>query len=341
MRFLVVGAGFAGCTIARILAEHGFSVDIIDQRPHIGGNAYDFTNEHGIRIHKYGPHYFHTNNKEVFEWLSRFTKWTKHEQKVLALLKDGTYVPFPVNTTTLKKIPKEKVFETFFEPYSRKMWGQYYDELDKSVFDRVKTKNDSDDRYYSNEKYQFIPTFGYEMLFQNMLKLSTIRVFLEKKFEKQMEKNYDHIFNSMAIDEYYDYCYGKLPYRSIKFDVCDVKIPKVLPTTNVNFTYGPYTRVTEWKNIPDHGINDKITTLTFETPCDPEDVGGEKYYPVLTEKNRELYKKYKNIPNDKVTFIGRCGLYTYLDMHQVISSSLSTAKNFLEKIYGNRRKIAA
>jgi hypothetical protein len=105
----------------------------------------------------------------------------------------------------------------------------------------------------------------------------------------------------MAIDEYYDYCYGKLPYRSIKFDTLDVELPKVIPTTNVNFTYGPCTRVTEWKNIPNHGTNEKITTLTFETPCDPEDIGGEKYYPVITEKNRELYKKYKDIKNDKAS----------------------------------------
>jgi UDP-galactopyranose mutase len=341
MKFLVVGAGFAGCTIARVIAEAGYAVDIIDQRPHIGGNAYDYTNEHGIRIHKYGPHYFHTNNKDVFEWLSRFTAWTKHEQKVLALLKDGTYVPFPVNTTTLKKIPKEKVFDTFFEPYSKKMWGKYYDELDKSVFNRVKTKDTDDDRYYADEKYQFVPKFGYVKLFENMLCLSNIRIKYNQKFDKTMEKKYDHIFNSMAIDEYYDYCYGKLPYRSIKFDTLDVELPKVIPTTNVNFTYGPCTRVTEWKNIPNHGTNEKITTLTFETPCDPEDIGGEKYYPVITEKNRELYKKYKDIKNDKMTFIGRCGLYTYLDMHQVVSSSLTTAKKFLEEMNDNSRKIAA
>lgn len=326
-RVLVVGAGFAGATIARVLYDTGYDVKVIDKRNHICGNAYDYINEYGIKIHKYGPHLFHTNNEEVFNFLSKFTDWTEYIHKVKAKV-NNEYVPFPVNHDTLKVVPKEKVFETFFEPYSKKMWGKYYSEIIKDVFDRVKTRDSNDDRWFT-DKYQVIPTKGYEFLFKNMLK--NIDVELNRKFNKLIDVDYDHIFTSMSIDEYYNYKFGELPYRSIKFHNVTLPTEKYLPCTTVNFTrHSKCTRITEWKQIPEHGYNSDYTTLTYEEPCNYKETN-EKDYPVPTEKNKEIYKKYKSIVNDKVTFIGRCGLYVYIDMHQAVSSSLAIAKKFMEE----------
>ena len=330
MRFLVVGAGFAGATVARELADRGHQIDVIDQRNHIGGNAYDYVNEHGIRVHKYGTHLFHTSNREVFDWLSKFTQWTPYEHKLLALLSDGTYVPFRVNQNTLKVVPKERVFETFIEPYSKKMWGEWYPELSKEVFDRVKMKDNTDDRCFS-DTYQFLPTLGYEHMFKNIFDHPNITVTLDTPYDKKLESDYDHVFNSMAIDQYYDYEFGELPYRSIKFVEVTMNEVRVFPAAVVNFTDSEkFTRATEWKHLPDHGENDIHTTITYEEPCDYHE-NNERYYPIITEENRSLYQRYKDIPNDKVTFIGRCGMYVYLDMHQVVSSSLALVKKFFNQ----------
>jgi len=146
-----------------------------------------------------------------------------------------------------------------------------------------------------------------------------------------MEGNYYHVFNSMPIDVYHDFKFGELPYRSLKFHHVNLPIPKILPTPTVNFTHsGAYTRMTEWKNYPNHGTNDQITSLTYEEPCDYIDNNMERYYPVkdISGKNREIYKKYKEILTSNTTFIGRCGMYVYIDMHQAIVSSLATVNKF-------------
>lgn len=331
-RILVVGAGFAGAVVARELHDNGYDVTVIDKRNHIAGNAYDFKNDFDIRVHRYGPHLFHTNNEEVFKWLTNFTDWVPYEHHIKAKLEDGKYVPFPVNKNTLRHVRKDDVFKIFFEPYSKKMWGKYYSDLSKDVFDRVKPRDTEDDRCFT-DKYQYIPVDGYTKMFENIL--NDIKVKLNTDYHKSMEKDYDHVFNSMAIDEYYDYCYGELPYRSIRFHTHTVPMDEILPCTTVNFTDdGKFTRVTEWKQIPMHGKNKNYSTVTYEEPCDYKETG-EKYYPVITENTKLLYKKYKDIQNDKVTFIGRCGLYTYMDMHMVVSSSLSLIKKFIrENKYG-------
>jgi UDP-galactopyranose mutase len=327
-RILVVGAGFAGAVVARELADAGHLVDVIDKRDHIAGNAYDYTNEYGITIHKYGPHLFHTNNEEVFKWLSRFTEWVSYKHRIKAQLEDGRYVPFPVNLNTMISVRKEQVYDIFFKPYSQKMWGKHFKELDQDVLDRVKVRDTIEDDCFT-DKYQCMPKHGYKNMFNLMLNSPNIKLRLRTEFNKEIEKDYDHVFNSMAIDDYYDCCFGKLPYRSINFEHVTLPLNKVLPSTTVNFTHdAPYTRVTEWKQIPQHGSNKIYTTLTFEIPCENDK---EKYYPVPTESNRELYKKYRDIKNDKVTFIGRCGMYVYMDMHMVVSSSLSIVNNFLRE----------
>lgn len=335
MRILVVGAGFSGAVVARECASAGHLVKVIDKRNHIGGNAYDYIDENGIRIHKYGPHLFHTNNKKVVQWLSQFTEWVPYQHKVKAQLNDGTYVTLPVNKETKEIVGEENVLDIFFRPYTKKMWGKSLDELDPSIINRVPIRDDDNELYFPNDEYQMMPKNGYTEIFKNILNHSNIEVECNVEFHQSMEEEYDYVFNSMPIDMYFNYDYGELPYRSIKFHNIVLQQPKVLPTATVNFTHdGPYTRVTEWKNIPAHGENDYTTVLTYEEPCDYKDNDYERYYPVkdIEGTNRETYKKYKERVNeDKMTFIGRCGMYVYVDMHQAISSALATARRFLDR----------
>jgi len=332
MSILVVGAGLSGVTVARKLAEAGYKVKVIDCRNHIAGNAYDYTNEYGIRIHKYGPHIFHTNNAKVFDWLSNFTDWVEYKHKVKAQLADGQYVVFPANQETQKIVGKDNIIDTFFRPYTKKMWDMTIEELHPNIINRIPVRNDNNEYYFPDDKYQFMPTKGYTSMVHNILDHPNVNLSLNTNYANSMNKEYEHIFNSMAIDQYFDYKYGKLPYRSIKFETIHLPMAQVLPTTTVNFThYGPKTRVTEWKHFPLHGENEHRTTLTFEEPCDYKDNNFERYYPINDNqgKNRKLYEKYKSEKMPNVTFIGRCGLYVYLDMDQAISSSLAIARKFL------------
>ena len=331
MKVLIVGAGLSGVTIARELADNGHEVHVIDRRDHIAGNAYDYINEHGIRVHKYGPHLFHTNNKNVFKWLSRFTDWVEYKHKVKAQLPDGQYVTLPVNKETKDIVGEENVLDTFFRPYTKKMWGVELDNLNPDIINRVPVRDDDNELYFPDDKIQYMPRHGYTKMVENILHHHNITVDLKVHFNNLLEKEYDHVFNSMPIDEYYEFKYGKLPYRSIKFETISLPIPKALPTAVVNFTHnGPKTRVTEWKNIPCHGDNRYMTTLTFEEPCDYLENNLERYYPVkdASGNNKKTYEKYKKLQSKNMTFIGRCGLYAYLDMHQAINSSLAIAKRF-------------
>jgi len=331
-RVLVVGAGFSGAVVARELAEHNYKVWVIDSRDHIAGNAYDYVNEHGIRVHKYGPHLFHTNNKEVFQYLGRFTEWVDYKHKVKAQLDDGRYVTLPVNRETKEIVGEENVLDTFFRPYTKKMWGVELDELNPDIINRVPIRDDDNEYYFPNDEYQAMPKDGYTAMVERMLAHENITVKLSTNYDKSLNLLFDHVFNSMPIDQYFDFKYGELPYRSIKFETVHLPVPKALPTATVNFTHdGPKTRVTEWKNIPCHGDNKYITTLTFEEPCDYKDNNMERYYPIKDRdgKNRELYEKYKSEQPENMTFIGRCGLYAYLDMHQAVNSALATVRKFL------------
>lgn len=335
MNYLVVGAGFSGAVIARELAEAGHKVWVLESRDHVAGNAYDYNNEYGIRVHKYGPHLFHTSNQVVFDWLSKFTEWVPYKHKVKAQLEDGRFATLPVNRETKDMVGEENVLDIFFRPYTKKMWGVELDELNPEIINRVPIRDDDNELYFPDDKLQYMPVNGYTKLVENILDHKNITVKLNTKYEPDFEKNvviFDHVFNSMPIDQYFDFKHGALPYRSIRFETITLPIVRALPTATVNFTHdGPKTRVTEWKNIPNHGDNKYNTTLTFEEPCDYADNNFERYYPVKDRdgKNRELYEKYKNEQPENMTFIGRCGLYAYLDMHQAINSALATVRKFL------------
>lgn len=331
---LIVGAGFSGAVIARELASAGHEVTIIDSRNHIAGNAYDYANEHGIKVHKYGPHIFHTSNARVFDYLSHFTEWTVYFHKVKAILSDGQYVTLPVNKKTAEIVGAENVIDTFIRPYTKKMWGKEIEELDPSILQRVPIRDDMNELYFPNDTIQVMPTHGYTKLIFNMLEHPNIKVKLDSPFKKSMMDEYDHVFNSQPIDEFFDYQFGELPYRSIKFHHVTLPSPKVLPEPCINFTHdGPYTRMTEWKNFPNHGVNNNFTTITYEEPCDYKENNMERYYPVkdLNGENRATYEKYAAIVPSNVTFIGRCGQYAYLDMHQAVSSALAISRKFLSK----------
>lgn len=331
-KVLVVGCGFSGAVIARVLAENNLQVDIVDRREHIGGNAYDLLNEQGIRIHKYGPHLFHTSNEKVVRWLSRFTEWLSYKHRVKALLADGRHVTLPVNKETADMVGHENIIDVFFRPYTRKMWGIELEQLDSSILERVPVRDDFNEFYFPNDSFQALPKDGYTALFQRMLDHPRIRISLGVAFHKSMEAEYNHVFNSMPIDEYFDYELGELPYRSIKFHHLTLPMPAALPVATVNFTHdGPYTRVTEWKKLPGHGDSMTHTALTFEEPCDYKDNQMERYYPVKDRGgvNLERYRQYKAKVPGHMTFMGRCGQYAYLDMHQAISSALAVASAHL------------
>jgi UDP-galactopyranose mutase len=333
---LVVGAGFSGATIAHQLAEAGYNIHVIDKRDHLGGNAFDYINEYGIRIHKYGPHIFHTNNLKVVNYLKHFGDWAEYKHKVKCILNDGELVTIPPNLETAEKLGKENIIDVLFRPYTKKMWGLDLEQIDPKIIQRVAIRDDYNDLYFPNDKYQYMPKLGYTDIIKNMLDHPKITIDLSTSFDVTQEQNYFHIFNSMPIDEYYNFKFGALPYRSIKFHHINLPIPKIQSLPTINFVNdGKYTRITEWKNYPFHGECIYNTSLTLEEPCCYKENNNERYYPVkdLNGMNRKRYEKYKSEKNDKVTFIGRCGLYVYIDMHQAISSAMAIAKQFEARLH--------
>jgi UDP-galactopyranose mutase len=332
-KILIVGGGFSGATVARVLADAGHLVTLIDQRNHIAGNAFDEVNDIGLRVHRYGPHIFHTSNGKVVEFLSRFTIWIPYQHKVKAMLLNGELVTLPVNLETAAKVGQDNILDTFYRPYTKKMWGLELDELDPSISNRVAVRQDMNELYFPNDTFQKFPKQGYTALIYQMLDHSKINIKLSTKYSKKMDVDFDYVFNSMSIDEYFDFDLGILPYRSLKFHTSTIPIPKLFPVSVVNFTHSEkYTRVTEWKNFPSHGLHPSSTTITVEEPCDFLDNNLERYYPIndIFGENRRLYKLYRERAPTNHTFIGRCGLYAYLDMDQAVSSALHTANSFLE-----------
>src|SRR5690242_19080756 len=282
--YLIVGAGFAGSVLAERLARgSNKKVLICDKRPHIGGNAYDHYDEDGILIHKYGPHIFHTNSREVFEYLSRFTQWRAYEHRVLASV-DGQLVPIPINLDTINKLygmnlnsfeaeeffkslaePKEYIhtsedvvvskvgrvlYEKFFRNYTRKQWGLDPSELDKSVISRIPTRTNRDDRYFT-DTYQAMPLHGFTRMFANMLNHPNIKVMLNTDY-REIEKAIPcrEIVYTGPVDEYFDLRYGKLPYRSLEFKHETHNKSVFQPAPVVNYPNEHlYTRITEFKYL--------------------------------------------------------------------------------------------
>lgn len=318
---LVVGAGFAGATYARELAEGGWHVEVIDRRPHIAGNAFDEVDSTGVRRHAYGPHLFHTKSDRVMAWLGRFATFVPYEHRVTAWVRViGRCVPLPVNRTTINivfgqslaaaedvraflaslAVPNEtprnaaeylharigvELTDLLFRPYTRKMWGLHLEEMAASVVQRIPIREDDEDRYFPGDPHQSLPRDGYTELVRRILDHPAIRVTTGAGFSKAMLREHAFCFNSMAIDEYFDHALGPLPYRSIRFHHRREPIGYSLgETVQVNFTdAGIYTRQDDWSRLPGHIVRPGNTkTVTLEEPCADTDNHMERYYPVKT-----------------------------------------------------------
>ncbi|MFL5421089.1 MAG: UDP-galactopyranose mutase [Myxococcales bacterium] len=353
--YMIIGAGFAGSVLAeRLAAGSGKKVVIVDRRPHIGGNAYDCHDAQGILIHKYGPHIFHTNSKEVFDYLSRFTDWRQYQHRVRASV-DGMLVPVPINLDTVNalyglslnsqqltqffadraerresvktsedvivgKVGRE-LYEKFFKHYTRKQWGLDPSELEAQVTARVPVRTNRDDRYFT-DTYQAMPLHGFTRMFEKMLAHPNIKILLNCDF-REVRNIIPHreLVYTGPIDSFFDFKFGKLPYRSLEFRHETLNKEQHQPVAVVNYPNDyAYTRVTEFKHLT--GQEHSRTSIVYEYPV-PDN--GDPYYPVPQPQNAVLYKKYEALADatPNVHFAGRLGTYRYYNMDQVVAQALS------------------
>lgn len=352
--YLVVGAGFAGSIIAeRLASQLNKKVLVVDKRNHIAGNAYDFYDNEGVLVHKYGPHIFHTNSKKVFDYLSQFTQWRLYEHRVLASV-DGQLVPMPINLKTInmifglslsndevegflnsRKIEVEEIinsrdiiisrigvelYEKFFKGYTKKQWGVFPEELDSSVCARIPIRTNSDSRYFG-DTYQAMPKFGYTRMFENILNHRNISVLLQTDFKAIMDQvRFDKVIYTGPVDLYFNHCYNALPYRSLsfEFETIDKEFVQEVGTINYPNSYD-FTRITEIKHIT--GQKHPKTSIIKEFPT----VDGDPYYPIPQPENNLLYQRYKEKAEKEknVHFLGRLGTYKYYNMDQVVAQALT------------------
>lgn len=353
--WMIVGAGFAGSVLAeRIASQRKESVIIVDRRPHIAGNAFDAYNDDGLLIHKYGPHIFHTNAESIFSYLSQFTKWRPYEHRVLAHV-DDKLLPIPINLDTVNNLyglsldsegleaffqknaePVDEVrtsedvivgrvgrdlYNKFFRDYTRKQWGLDPSQLDKSVTSRVPVRTDRDDRYFG-DKFQYMPLNGYTAMFDKILDNPRISRLLQTDYRdvRDIIPHRRLIFTG-PVDEYFDFCHGKLPYRSLQFKHVTLDTEWHQPVAVINYPQTEaYTRVTEYKHLT--GQKHAKTSLTYEYPTDI----GDPYYPVPRPENQALFKRYETMARAQknVWFVGRLATYRYYNMDQVVGQALST-----------------
>jgi len=350
--YLIVGCGLSGACCARLLAEQGKRVFIVDKRNHIGGNVYDSYNEYGILIHNYGPHIFHTTHKDVWDFLSRFTKWRHYQHRVLAHV-NGKFVPMPINLDTINmlygtsytafnvndfyhtvkencaevnnaedmvvtKIGRE-LYELFFKEYTIKQWDLSPAVLAKEVTARIPIRYNRDDRYFT-DRYQGIPEHGYTKMVEKMLGHKNISILLNTDYKDiKDEIRYENMIYSGPVDYYFDYKHGKLPYRSLKleFETYDMERYQTVGTQNYPNDYD-FTRITEFKFLT--GQQCAKTTVAIEYPA----AEGEPYYPIPQEGNQQLYARYKKDAAELPTvhFIGRLGQYKYANMDVAVKDAL-------------------
>ena len=379
--YLIVGAGFAGLVSAeRLCRQHKKTCLVVEKRGHIGGNCYDRLDEHGVRIHAYGPHYFRTNSETVLQYLSQFTEWIPGNYRVLCKT-EGKYWSFPVNLETFEqylgrpsstaemeawleenRIPFDEVtnseeavlsrfgpqfYKLFFEGYTLKQWQRPPRDLAPSVCNRIPLRTNRDARYLS-EKYQVLPKEGYTALFENLISScgDKLEIRLNTDYREILPAvKFKHMIYTGPIDAYFDHCYGPLPYRSLRFSFEHLPAEALpgdpqthtppgffQPAVQVNYPgTEPWTRIVEIKHITGQQVAG--TTLAREFP-EPYAHGKEPYYPILCPETHALYQQYKQKADqlDHVTFLGRLGTYTYLNMDQVVSMALSTVEKLIHGI---------
>lgn len=360
---LVIGAGFSGAVTAERLAAHGFQVLVIDRRPHIGGNAYDVVDAHGVRIHPYGPHIFHTNAARIVDYLSAFTAWRPYEHRVLAKV-NSLLLPIPINIDTVNRLyglaldestiqaffdnvrePRSPIvnsedvvlnavgrdlYDKFFRNYTRKQWGLDPSQLAPSVTARIPTRANHDDRYFT-DRYQCMPLDGYAAMFERMLSSPNITVELGVDYSSLRERiAARQTVYCGPIDAYFAYEYGPLPYRSLRFEHEHLRAtPHYQPVGTVNYPNDhTFTRITEFKHLT--GQLHPGTSIVREYPQSE----GEPYYPVPRPQNQVLFHRYEVLAGAQrnVTFVGRLAQYRYYNMDQCIGAALKAADNILARL---------
>jgi UDP-galactopyranose mutase len=371
---LVVGAGFAGAVMAERLANDlGQRVLVVDRRPHIAGNAHDHLDDHGVLIHRYGAHIFHTNADVVIDYLSRFTSWRPYEHRVLARIGEQL-LPMPINRTTINelygldlrteaeveafyaarreelrmvrtsehavvaKVGRE-LYETFFRGYTRKQWGRDPSCLNASVCARIPIRTNDDDRYFG-DAFQNMPADGYTAMFARILDGIEVRTGTEFA-DVAAEVEYDHLVWTGPVDEHFGHRFGRLPYRSLEFELHNAPTPDgclLQPVGVVNEPSPdvPYTRTSEYRHLT--GQHHTSSSYHVEYPR----AEGDPYYPVPTEENRALYRRYEALAAQRsdVTFVGRLARYQYLNMDQVVGQALATYGRLAERLTGDATRVA-
>lgn len=377
---IVVGSGISGCTCARALAENDYEVTVIEKLNHVGGNVYDELID-DIYVHMYGPHIFHTNDENVYKFLSKFTEWFPYEHKVLANIY-GNYVPVPFNLTSLEKLymknkvekikkilideygfgnkvpvmqlkqHKDKDIQEFgnfvlnkiFIHYTQKQWGRKIEELDPNVMQRVPVYISYEDKYFT-DKFQCQPKLGFTQLINNMLNHKNIKILknvdandvLELKdgkiFYKNQEFNGKVIFTG-AVDEFCNYKFGELPYRSLDFKFKKTKKSQLQPCAVVNYTVNKkYTRISEFKKFTTYKAPEKGSIYIKEYPLEfKRDKGLIRYYPIVNEKSTDIFNKYKKYLSNYLNFyvLGRLGDYKYINMDIAVKNALDLANDIIE-----------
>lgn len=363
VKYVVVGAGLAGLTMAEKIAnEMNEKVLVIEKRAHIAGNVYDSYNDDGILIHNYGPHTFHTNDKEVFDYVLKFTEWNDYQHRVLSYV-NGNFVPMPISLETINQLynmnlsedemedfinsRKEKIdeiktsedvvlsqggrdiYEKFFKYFTIKQWGVSPAELDKTVISRIPFRKNRDTRYFT-DLYQGNPKHGYTRMCEKMLENKNIMIMLNTDYKDVIDDiEYEKLIYTGPIDYFYDYEFGKLLYRSIKFKFETYDKESYQPTASSRYPMDyDYTRITEFKKMT--GQKHEKTTILKEFPC----FGGEPYYPYPTAEWKALAEKYreKAAKEKNVIFLGRLAEYKYYDMDDVIRRALDCFADFRKEI---------
>jgi UDP-galactopyranose mutase len=362
MKILIVGAGLSGATLARCFADDGHNITIIEKRNHIAGNVYDYKNKDGLLIGKYGAHIFHTSYEDVWKFVNKYSKWNKYEHRVLSKV-DGKLVPIPINIDTvntllglsitseeemklwlkkqgagkiknpknseesaLNRIGNEELYSKMIKNYTKKQWDMYPNELEPSVLDRIPVRTNNYDRYFS-DTYEAMPKEGYTKFVENILNHKNIKVVLETDyFEFKDKNNFDYEFFTGKIDQYFNEKYGKLQYRSLRFEheIHDTESYQEAAVVNYPQEDVDFTRIVEHKKL--YGQDNEKTLITKEY----SKADGEAYYPIPNSTNRKIYQKYQKEASESaenVCFVGRLANYKYFNMDQAIKNALDIYNN--------------
>ncbi len=371
-KILIVGAGFAGATLAeRFASQLNYEVEVIDERNHIAGNAYDLKSSNGTLYHKYGPHYFRTNSIEILEYLSKFTEWIAADYTI-KIFRDNKLYSFPVNLDTFQEIMGEKrteqnfidylnivkskkeinnfedfcianvgeeLYRLFYRDYTIKQWSKHPKDLPASIAARIPIRTHSNSKYF-DDKYQCIPKLGYTNLIENMLDHPNIKVKLNKEFDLFFAlKNYDFIYYSGAIDRFFNYQLGPLPYRSLRFELEEHNQDYFQSHVQINYPELkiPYTRIVEVKHITSQVS--KNTNIVKEYSQDFVAGKSIPYYPINNLEGNKLYQDYIDLAKksyQKIEFIGRLGKFKYYNMDQIVANSTCIFKNFVKNNYNKK-----